>query len=74
MQLYLFTLCPSAANSSQAQIIDMFCSSYNHARHHPAVSSSALLSISLQKVGIILFSEVENQYYTMLFIVKDKVF
>ncbi|PVD19893.1 hypothetical protein C0Q70_20387 [Pomacea canaliculata] len=44
MQLYLFTLCPSAANSSQAQIIDMFCSSYNHARHHPANFGNAELT------------------------------
>ncbi|KAL8609158.1 hypothetical protein ACOMHN_032374 [Nucella lapillus] len=36
IQLYLFSLCPSAPNSPLAHTIHQFSCAYNHARHNPA--------------------------------------
>ncbi|KAK7116505.1 protein C1orf43 homolog [Littorina saxatilis] len=37
IQLYLFSLCPSAPSTPQAHVIHQFCCAYNHARHSPSL-------------------------------------
>nr|KAG5708599.1 hypothetical protein BaRGS_033020 [Batillaria attramentaria] len=41
IQLYLFSLCPSAPGTPQAQLVHQFCHAYNRARHNPAIFGDA---------------------------------
>lgn len=41
IQLYIFSLCPSAPSSSHAKLIHQFCHAYNRARHNPAIFGDA---------------------------------